>query len=84
MDLDWRIPGTPAHEHNNMPGMDEGSLAYGFLKKRGYVPRVHEVAMYLSLSDYRKTDEIENKRTELAAQGITLIDTPQGTTYKRG
>jgi ribosomal protein S18 acetylase RimI-like enzyme len=70
MDLDWRIPGTPEHEHNNMPGMDEGSLAYGFLQKRGYVPRVHEVAMYLNLSDYRKTDEIENKRSELAAQGI--------------
>ena len=31
--------------------------------------------------DYARADAI---RAELAAEGITLIDTPQGTTYKRG
>ena len=80
LDLDWRIPGTPGHEHNNMPGMDEGSLAYPFLLNRGYVPRVHEVAMYLNLSDYRINRLVEEKRRELAMQGIKagLYDPAEG------
>ena len=70
INLDWVIPGTPGHEHNNMPGMDEGCLGYEFLKKRGYGVYVREVAMYLNLADYEKKPEVEEKRAQLAAQGI--------------
>ena len=70
IDLHWLIPGTPAHEHNNMPGADEENAATGFLLSHGYKPTVHEVAMYLNLSDYKKADFVEQKRSELLRQGI--------------
>lgn len=71
INLDWVIPGTPGHEHNNMPGADEGCPGFEFLKKRGYAVYVREVAMYLNLATYEKRPEIEEKRAALAAQGIT-------------
>ena len=79
INLDWVIPGTPGHEHNNMPGMDEGCMGFEFLKRRGYVVAVREVAMYLNLDDYEKKPEIEEKREALRAQGIVagLYDTAQ-------
>ncbi|MBR7081360.1 MAG: cysteine--tRNA ligase, partial [Oscillospiraceae bacterium] len=43
--------------------------------------KIAERAAAKKAKDYAKADAI---RAELAAQGITLIDTPQGTTYKRG
>lgn len=70
INLDWVIPGTPGHEHNNMPGMDEGCMGYEFLKKRGYGVYVREVAMYLNLAEYEKKPEVEEKRAQLAEQGI--------------
>lgn len=70
INLDWVIPGTPGHEHNNMPGMDEDCLGYDFLKKRGYGVYVREVAMYLNLAEYEKKPEVEEKRAELLRQGI--------------
>lgn len=70
INLDWVIPGTPGHEHNNMPGMDEDCLGYEFLKKRGYGVYVREVAMYLNLAEYDKKPEIEEKRAQLLQQGI--------------
>ena len=70
INLDWVIPGTPGHEHNNMPGMDEECLGFPFLKNRGYAVAVREVAMYLNLKDYVKKPEVEEKRAALKAQGI--------------
>ncbi len=70
INLDWVIPGTPGHEHNNMPGIDLDCMGFGFLLRRGYIERVREVAMYLNLAKYRKAPEIEEKRAALAAQGI--------------
>ena len=43
--------------------------------------KIAERAAAKKAKDYAKADAI---RAELAAEGITLIDTPQGTTYKRG
>lgn len=70
INLDWVIPGTPGHEHNNMPGMDEECLGYEFLKKRGYGVYVREVAMYLNLAEYEKKPEVEQRRAALREQGI--------------
>jgi len=71
INLDWVIPDTPGHEHNNMPGADVCGMGFDFLLHRGYAERVREVAMYLNLSEYAKSPEIEEKRTTLAAQGIS-------------
>ncbi|MBR5287671.1 MAG: GNAT family N-acetyltransferase [Clostridia bacterium] len=83
INLDWVIPGTPGHEHNNMPGMDEGCMGYEFLKKRGYGVYVREVAMYLNLADYEKKPEVEEKRAQLFKQGIAagLYDTTIGAEF---
>lgn len=70
INLDWVIPGTPGHEHNNMPGMDEDCLGYAFLKNRGYAVYVREVAMYLNLAEYAPKPEVEARRAALAEQGI--------------
>ena len=71
MNLDWLIPGTPGHGHNNMPGLDTQSIAYPFLEKRGYVPYVGEVAMYINLSEYEKAPRVEELRARLKSEGIT-------------
>lgn len=70
INLDWVIPGTPGHEHNNMPGVDLGGMGLPFLLACGYAERVREVAMYLNLSVFTPSPEIEEKRARLAAQGI--------------
>ena len=70
INLDWIIPGTPGHEHNNHPGVDVDGMGLPFLLSRGYTERVREVAMYLDLAQYQKSPEIEEKRAALAAQGI--------------
>ena len=70
INLDWVIPGTPGHEHNNMPGMDEECAGFPFLKKHGYAVAVREVAMYLNLDDYKKKPEVEERRAALRQQGI--------------
>ena len=72
INLDWVIPGTPGHEHNNMPGIDEECLGFEFLKKRGYAVAVREVAMYLNLAEYAPKPEVEARRAALAAEGITV------------
>lgn len=71
VNLDWVIPGTMGHEHNNAPGVDEAGPAYSFLQKRGYLPQAHEVAMYLNLADFQRQPNIEDKRNALRQQGIT-------------
>ena len=71
INLDWVIPGMPGHEHNNMPGVDLDGMGLPFLLARGYIERVREVAMYLNLSGFKPSPEIEEKRARLSAQGIT-------------
>lgn len=83
INLDWVIPGTPGHEHNNMPGMDEACMGFDFLKKRGYAVAVREVAMYLNLAEYEKKPEIEARRAKLAEEGVIagLYDVTQQAEY---
>ncbi len=70
INLDWIIPGTPGHDHNNAPGMDEACLGHDFLLKNGFQDKYREVAMYLNLNDYRVTEGFEEKRKKLADEGI--------------
>lgn len=71
INLDWVIPGTPGHEHNNMPGIDEECMGFGFLRNHGYTVAVRDVAMYLNLAEYNKKPEVEERRAQLAREGIS-------------
>lgn len=70
LNIDWIIPGTPGHDHNNAPGVDMESAGYPFFLSQGFVERDREVAMYLNLSDYRWTTDITAIRNRLAREGI--------------
>ena len=70
INLDWIVPGTPGHDHNNAPGMDVDCPGYEFLKAIGYRDIVREIAMYLNLANYTPWDELETRKQALAEQGI--------------
>lgn len=70
VNLDWRIPGTPGHDHNNMPGADAESPGYPFLLRCGFEARYQEVAMYMDLSRYQPPRALEEIRQRLQAKGI--------------
>ena len=70
VNLDWRIPNTPDHDHNNMPGLDTGCAGYGFFPKQGFVEKAREVSMYQDLSGYRMPPEVGRIREKLSAEGI--------------
>ncbi len=76
VNLDWRIPGTPGHDHNNMPGLDTGCAGFGFFTHRGFEEKVREVSLYQDLSGYRLPPEIAEIRKRLAAEGIRT-DVPE-------
>lgn len=70
INLDWTVPGTPGHDHNNAPGMDEESMGHAFLLKNGFSDKYREVAMYLDLKDYRVPEDFEKRRQKLLDEGI--------------
>ena len=70
VNLDWRIPGTPGHDHNNAPGVDTECPGYGFLQALGFAETVREIAMYLNLRDYIPWDGLAEKQAGLLAQGV--------------
>ena len=70
INLDWRIPGTPGHDHNNAPGVDEDCAGFGFLQAMGFEPLHREVAMYLDLATYEPWTELDARREKLRAEGI--------------
>ena len=70
VNLDWRIPGTPGHDHNNMPGLDTGCAGYGFFPAQGFVEKYREVSLYMNLKDYRIPPEVPEIQHRLAGEGI--------------
>ena len=70
VDLGWRIPGTPGHDHNNAPGLDLDCAGAGFFIRLGFTVRVTEIAMYLNLSDYTPLPDLEARRAKLRSEGI--------------
>ena len=70
INLDWIVPGTPGHDHNNAPGVDVDCPGFEFLKKLGFADVHTEVAMYLDLSQYKPWDELKSRQEALRAQGI--------------
>ena len=72
VNLDWIIPGTPGHDHNNAPGMDEDCAGFPFLKALGFADADREIAMYLDLKEYQPWPEFDERRKALAARGIEI------------
>lgn len=70
INLDWRVPGTPGHDHNNTPGVDTECPGYGFAQAMGFSEREKDVAMYLDLSAYTSWEGLREKQAELLAQGV--------------
>ena len=70
VNLDWRIPGTPGHDHNNMPGADAGCAGYPFLERYGFSVRYQEVAMYMDLSGWTFSPKASAMRERLREEGI--------------
>lgn len=70
INLDWIVPGTPGHDHNNAPGVDVDCEGFPFLKKLGFDDVHTEVAMYLNLSEYKPWSELSARQEALRAQGI--------------
>lgn len=70
--MDWLIPGTPGHDHNNAPGVWTDGPGYAFLLRRGYLPGAREVAMYRSLTDFRPDPAVARRVAGLAAEGVRV------------
>ena len=70
IDMEWRIPNTPGHDHNNVPGVDKACEGYPFLLAQGFEDTVREVAMYLKLADYQEPAFVKEKQQALREQGI--------------
>ena len=70
VNLDWRIPGTPGHDHNNMPGLDTGCAGCGFFIRQGFVEKYREVSLYQDLSGYRMPPEVPQIRERLQREGV--------------
>lgn len=85
IDLGWTIPGTPGHDHNNMPGVDIECAGYPFLRENGFADVAVEVAMYLNLNDYREAPIVEERQERLLAEGIRTgrYDTGLGYDFDR-
>lgn len=70
INLDWRVPGTPNHDHNNAPGMDADCMGHGFLLRLGFSSRAEEVAMYMAMADYRLSPEVAELQAKLESEGV--------------
>lgn len=68
--LEWTVPGTVGHDHNNAPGVDMECAGYPFLLHCGFADRYREVAMYLDLKDYQDTPSVAELQQKLRGEGI--------------
>jgi len=76
MMLPWVIPETDGHEHNNAPGVPEGSGLHDFMLRDGYVERAQECGMYMSLAEFAIPEEIRAKVGKAEEEGyrVELLD----------
>ncbi len=68
--LEWYIPGTDKHDHNNTPGVDADTLAVAFMEKNGYAIRARQVSFHLDLSGFKMSGKTVEKRWELMEKEI--------------
>lgn len=72
MHLPWVIPGSPGHEHNNMPGIATDLPLHDRMLAHGYTEAAQETAMYRTLADFTVPDDIRALEHRTAAEGYTL------------
>lgn len=70
INIDWLIPGTQGHDHNNAPGVDMEGAGYPFFLRHGFVETHREVAMYLDLQHYQWPESATQAKQRLASEGI--------------
>lgn len=70
LNIDWVIPGTEGHDHNNAPGVDVDGVGYPFFLHHGFDGSHLGVAMYMDLKTYAWTDEVAQTQRRLASEGI--------------
>ena len=76
MHLPWVLPGSPGHEHNNMPGIATDLPLHDRMLAHGYTEATQETAMYRTLADFAVPDTVRAQEQQAAAEGnrIALYD----------
>ena len=72
MHLPWVIPGSPGHEHNNMPGIATDLPLHERMLAHGYTEITQETAMYRTLTNFAIPPEVRALEHRTAAEGCTL------------
>lgn len=72
MRLPWVLPGSPGHEHNNMPGIATDLPLYDRMLAHGYQEATQETAMYRTLADFAVPQSIRELEQRAAAEGCTI------------
>lgn len=67
--LPWIIPGTPGHQHNNMPGIARDIPLFMYMLKLGYTEAGTEQAMYAPMTDFEIPQDVLNHEKDLNSQG---------------
>lgn len=70
--LPWILPGTPGHQHNNMPGIPTDIPLHDRMLALGYREFARECAMHLDLKDFHTPDWVEKKAENMAEKGYTV------------
>ena len=70
--LPWVIPGTPGHQHNNLPGVPADVPLYHRLLALGYEETSRECGLYCDLADYTTPGWVEDKAAQMAQRGYTV------------
>lgn len=72
MHMPWVLPGTPGHEHNNMPGVAVDLPLHRRMLRNGYRETTRECAMYRTLADFEVSPEIRALAAQAAGEGYTV------------
>ena len=72
MRLPWVIPGTPGHQHNNVPGVAVELPLYERMLALGYAETSRECALYYCLENHITPEWVEEKAAQMAARGYTV------------
>lgn len=69
MRLPWILPGTPGHQHNNVPGVALDWPLYSRMLSLGYAETAREQAMYLDLSTFVYPQKMRDREAAMARDG---------------
>lgn len=72
MRLAWILPGSPGHQHNNVPGAALDWPLYTRMRVLGYAETALEQAMYLDLSTFVYPQAMADREASMARKGYTV------------